>query len=67
MTNIVSGNSEETMIVIKAGASKPLIDLVNSDSPKLAEQAIWAVANIVGDSLELRDKMISEGLIEAFE
>lgn len=45
LTNIVSGTSEETMAVIRAGASKPLINLCNSTLPKLAEQVINFLIN----------------------
>ncbi|KAI1694020.1 armadillo/beta-catenin-like repeat domain-containing protein [Ditylenchus destructor] len=63
LTNIVSGTSAQTLAVVKAGATQPLLQLAASPSLKLAEQAIWAIANIVGDSTELRDHMIENGLV----
>ncbi|KAK6055712.1 Armadillo/beta-catenin-like repeat protein [Cooperia oncophora] len=55
LTNIVSGTSEQTVAAVEAGATLPLVKLTQSTNPALAEQALWAVANIAGDSAQLRD------------
>uniref|UniRef100_A0A914ICB1 Importin subunit alpha n=1 Tax=Globodera rostochiensis TaxID=31243 RepID=A0A914ICB1_GLORO len=63
ITNIVSGTSEQTMSVVKAGAVAPLLKLCMSPSLKLSEQAVWCVANMAGDGTQLRDLLISEGVL----
>lgn len=60
LTNVVSGTSEQTVAAVEAGATLPLIELTQSPNPGLAEQALWAVANIAGDSAQLRDYVIRE-------
>lgn len=58
ITNIVSGTSEQTMAAINAGATPPLVQLCVHNSPSVAEQALWAVANIAGESAQMRDYVI---------
>ncbi|CAI4226652.1 unnamed protein product [Auanema sp. JU1783] len=58
LTNVVSGTSSQTVAAVEAGATAPLIVLSVNQSPALAEQALWAVANIAGDSAQLRDYVI---------
>lgn len=48
ITNIVSGTSEETTVVVESGGLPPLIQLLKSKDPKVAEQATWAIGNIIG-------------------
>uniref|UniRef100_A0A915DWU8 Importin alpha n=1 Tax=Ditylenchus dipsaci TaxID=166011 RepID=A0A915DWU8_9BILA len=55
------------MAVIQTGATKSLINMCSSQSAKLSEQAIWAVANIAGDSVQLRDHVIEEGLVPTLQ
>ena len=64
LTNIVSGNSEQTRFVVKAGAVQKLIKLIMSSSDDITEQSIWALGNIAGDCSELRDLVIDSGIIE---
>ncbi|KAK6035706.1 Armadillo/beta-catenin-like repeat protein [Cooperia oncophora] len=63
LTNIVSGTSEQTVAAVEAGATLPLVKLTQSTNPALAEQALWAVANIAGDSAQLRDYVIGEFVV----
>eukprot|EP00741_Cyanophora_paradoxa_P014594 tig00020807_g14074.t1 len=53
-TNIATGTHEETAAV--AALSPQLIALVASGDAILQEQGAWALGNIAGDSVELRDK-----------
>ncbi|GMT29369.1 hypothetical protein PFISCL1PPCAC_20666 [Pristionchus fissidentatus] len=63
LTNIVSGTSEQTVKAVESGATGPLVKLMINEDLNLAEQATWAVANIAGDSAQLRDFVIqSEGV-----
>lgn len=45
---------------VESGATGPLIQLMMHADLNLAEQATWAVANIAGDSAQLRDFVIRE-------
>lgn len=48
---------------VESGATGPLIQLMMHADLNLAEQATWAVANIAGDSAQLRDFVIREFLV----
>ncbi len=64
LTNIASGNKEQTRTVVKHGAVPLLIKLLHSSQPHVCEQAVWALGNITGDGASCRDYVISEGIIE---
>lgn len=64
LTNIVSGSSDQTRCVVRAGAVEKLIKLIDSPNDDISEQAIWALGNIAGDCSELRDLVIDNGAIE---
>lgn len=66
LTNIASGTSTQTHMVIDAGAVPIFVALLSSTSEELQEQAIWALGNIAGDSPECRDFVIDQ-VINIFE
>jgi importin subunit alpha-2 len=63
LTNIASGNSEQTGAVVQAGAVPNLIRLLSSNQKRVTDQAVWALGNIAGDGPHLRDMIIRSGVI----
>ncbi|KAJ8315056.1 hypothetical protein KUTeg_007206 [Tegillarca granosa] len=63
LTNIASGTSLQTRVVIEAGAVPIFIRLLSSEIEDVQEQAVWALGNIAGDSPECRDYVLHEGIL----
>lgn len=59
LTNIASGNPDQTKHVIENGGIEIFCELLSSPSNEMREQAIWAIGNLSGDNINARNRVIS--------
>ncbi|EDO08544.1 armadillo/beta-catenin-like repeat domain containing protein [Babesia bovis T2Bo] len=64
ITNVASGNQQQTKVATDNGAVPKLIALLDSPKEEVREQAVWALGNIAGDSPECRDLVLGLGALK---
>lgn len=62
--NIASGTTEQCQCLVDKGVIPVIVQLLFSSYNTVIEQAIWAVANIGGDSDVNRDELLSYGVLQ---
>ena len=63
ITNIASGTHQHCQVIVDKGCVPLLIQLMNSTSEEVKEQAVWALGNIGGDAAHCRDVILqNQGL-----
>eukprot|EP01052_Picozoa_sp_SAG31_P029312 SAG31_NODE_2904_length_4928_cov_3.585007_1_plen_492_part_00 len=64
LTNVASGTTDHCQAVIDCGALRILVPLLGSTDDCVREQSIWAIGNIAGDSVRLRDIVLEHQIHE---
>lgn len=64
ITNIASGSSEQTKIIVEFGAAPLLIDMLSENDEEIIDQAVWALGNISGESEKMRNMIIFSNATE---
>lgn len=63
LTNIASGKHEETMYVVECQAVPVFIAFLRHERWEIREQCIWALGNIAGDGIELRNYVLTQNIM----
>lgn len=64
LTCICSGTQDQSNTVVIKGGAKRFIQLCDAEYVEIQEQAILGLANLAGDGINLRDKLIVLGALE---
>lgn len=61
LTNVATGTSIQCQSIIDKGGVPMFVKLLSSPNILIAQQAIWAIGNIAGDSPNNRDLILNAG------
>jgi len=64
ITNIACGEHKYSQNLLDHGAIEALIKLLGSKSLEVVEQAVWALGNLAGDNVNIRNIIIARGAVE---
>jgi|TARA_B110000914_G_scaffold171496_1_gene152243 importin subunit alpha-1 len=64
ITNVTSGSSKQAMAVVNMGIVPQIMKMSASPNVELADQCIWCLGNLAGDSINIRDLLLSIGGME---
>lgn len=64
ITNISSGTTQQTKVVIDCGAVPLLIQMLLDTNEAVLDQSVWALGNIAGDSEGMRDTILETGALD---
>ena len=63
LTNIAAGSNQECSSIVEHEGIPVLMEVLDSESIPLVEQAIWALGNIATDNVVYRDTILEMGMI----
>jgi len=63
LSNVASGTSEQTEVVVTNGTVPHFVELLRSSSSDVREQVVWGLGNIAGDSTRFRDMVLASGAL----
>lgn len=63
ITNISSGTTQQTQVVVSCGAVPLLIQMLFDSNDAVLDQSVWALGNIAGDSEGMRDVILETGAL----
>ena len=65
MSNVATGGPEDVTNLMQYDIIPLLTAFLVENKPGIADQAIWAVGNLAGDSSPIRDQLIEAGVVDA--
>lgn len=66
LANLVSGQPSTTEMLVNKNVIELFISILDDEYPQIIEQAVWGLGNIIGDSLEMRNKVLQYKVVIKF-